>query len=295
MKLLLDTDIGSDIDDAVCLAYLLARPDCDLLGITTVTGDTVARAKLASVLCTIAQKNVPIYPGIAKPLIVPMKQPSVPQAASLVRWPHQEKFESFHAIEFLRQTIRKHPGEITLLGIGPLTNIATLFVIDSEIPSLLKSIVLMAGSFTPVPQGDQPCEWNVINDPHAAAIVYAADVPISRSIGLDVTLQVKMEANEVKQRFAHPLLRPVVDFAGSWFEHTKFITFHDPLAATTIFNPTVCDFSPGNVSIELTSPVLSGYTHWDRKASPARHEIATTVQVQEFFDEYFSVFHAVSL
>jgi len=62
-KILLDTDIGSDIDDAVCLAYLLANPDCDLLGITTVTGDTVKRASMASVLCKIAGRNIPIHPG----------------------------------------------------------------------------------------------------------------------------------------------------------------------------------------------------------------------------------------
>ena len=62
-KIILDTDIGSDIDDAVCLAYLLAQPDCELLGITTVAGEAEARARMASALCKVAGKDVPIFPG----------------------------------------------------------------------------------------------------------------------------------------------------------------------------------------------------------------------------------------
>ncbi len=74
VKILLDTDIGTDIDDAVCLAYLLANPDCDLLGITTVTGEPVKRAMLASALCRIAGKKIPVYPGSADPLLIPQLQ-----------------------------------------------------------------------------------------------------------------------------------------------------------------------------------------------------------------------------
>ena len=73
MKILLDTDIGSDIDDAVCLAYLLANPKCELLGITTVTGEAIKRAQMASALCTVAGKEVPIYPGAENPLLVAQK------------------------------------------------------------------------------------------------------------------------------------------------------------------------------------------------------------------------------
>ena len=68
-KVLLDTDIGSDIDDAVCLAYLLAQPECELLGITTVSGEPVQRAMIASAVCTLAGQQIPIYPGAADPLL----------------------------------------------------------------------------------------------------------------------------------------------------------------------------------------------------------------------------------
>ena len=84
-KLILDTDIGSDIDDAVCLAYLLAQPRCDLLGITTVTGEADKRAMMASALCKAAGKSIPIYPGCEQPLLVAQGQPQAPQAAALAR------------------------------------------------------------------------------------------------------------------------------------------------------------------------------------------------------------------
>ena len=140
-KVLLDTDIGSDIDDAVCLAYLLANPACDLLGITTVTGDTVKRASMASVLCKIAGKRIPIHPGRRQPLLSVEQQPGVPQAAALDRWDHETRFSQGEAVEFLRQTIRANPGEVVLLGIGPMTNIAALFAAVEEIAMLLKGLV----------------------------------------------------------------------------------------------------------------------------------------------------------
>src|SRR5260370_378469 len=80
---LLDTDIGGDIDDALCLAYLLAQPACELLGITTVTGEAEKRAMLASALCKVAGKHVPIFPGVEYPLLAAQRQPDAPQARAL--------------------------------------------------------------------------------------------------------------------------------------------------------------------------------------------------------------------
>src|SRR5512146_2847997 len=134
VKILLDTDIGSDIDDAVCLAWLLANPDCELLGITTVTGEPVKRAMLASALCRVAGKDIPVYPGAGIPLLIPQLQLKAKQVKALSRYPHQNKFHKGEAVEFLRRTIRNYPGEIVLLTIGPLTNIGMLFSVDREIP-----------------------------------------------------------------------------------------------------------------------------------------------------------------
>jgi purine nucleosidase len=288
-KILLDTDIGSDIDDAVCLAYLLANPACDLLGITTVTGDTVKRASMASVLCKIAGKKIPIHPGAENPLLIQQKQPYVPQATALSLWDHDTDFSRGEAVEFMRRTIRAHPGEVVLFGIGPMTNIAALFAADQEIPRLLKGLYLMCGVFTNVVAGLPPLEWNAMLDPAAAAIVYRAATRVHRSIGLEVTHQVTMPADEVREKFKHPLLRPVLDFAEVWFKHAKTITFHDPLAGTTIFNEEICGFDRGSVEIELASARLAGCTLW--LADPAgHHEVALRVDAPKFFQHYFSFF-----
>ncbi len=285
IKVLLDTDIGSDIDDALCLAYLLAQPECELLGITTVTGDVEKRAMLASVQCKVAGKAIPIYPGASEPLLIAQKQPDVPQAKALDRWEHETSFPRGAAIEFLRQTIRQHPGEITLLCIGPLTNIALLFRSDPEIPSLLKGLVLMCGIYSR--GGPGACEWNALVDPHATSIVYRAAPPLHRSIGLDVTLQVTMQTEQFRQRGQTQLLRPVLDFADAWFQHNDTVTFHDPLAATTLFAPDICTFERGSVTIELASERVAGLTYWQAGKT---HEVATQVRPERFFEHYFGVF-----
>ena len=289
VKVLLDTDIGSDIDDAVCLAYLLANPACELLGITTVSGEPERRAALASVLCMAAGRSVPIYPGRSEPLLGAQKQPIAHQAVALDRWPHQTDFPRGQAVEFLRQTIRLHPGEVILLTIGPLTNAAALFAADEEIPSLLKGLVSMCGMYTNRTAGRGPLEWNAMLDPAATAIVFHARPKIQRAIGLDVTCQVRMPAAEVRRRFQAPLLRPVLDFAEVWFQNARAITFHDPLAAATIFDETICGFERGRVEVELASERLRGFTHWTPDPD-GRHEVALTVDPRRFFEHYFSFF-----
>lgn len=289
IKVLLDTDIGSDIDDAVCLAYLLANPECELLGITTVTGEADARASMASAMCKVAGKPIPIYPGRDEPLLIAQKQPHAPQAVALNRWPHESNFPKGQAVEFLRQTIRAYPGEVILLAIGPLTNVAALLAADAEIPALLKGLVLMCGKFTDRLAGISPLEWNAMLDPTATAIVYRAALKMHRSIGLDVSCQVKMAASRVRERFQAPLLRLVLDFAEVWFQHVDSITFHDPLAATTIFDETICGFERGRVDVELASERLAGFTYWTADAS-GQHEVALSVKPVHFFKHYFSFF-----
>jgi inosine-uridine nucleoside N-ribohydrolase len=296
VKVLLDTDIGSDFDDAVCLAYLLANPACELLGITTVSGEGQKRAQMASVLCTTAGRDLPILVGREEPLSKgPAWQPFCPQADALSRWPHDTGFPEDRAIDFMRQAIRANPGEVVLLAIGPLSNVASLFSADPGIPSLLKGLVLMCGSFTGKPEGVKPIEWNAKLDPEATAIVYRAahgergGPGFHRSIGLDVSFALTMPAEEVRRRFQHPLLLPVLDFAEVRFRHVDRITFHDPLAAVTIFDERACGFERGKVEVESSDPLLLGLTRWTSDPS-GPHEVAMTADHGEFFDHYFSFF-----
>ena len=289
VKVLLDTDIGTDIDDAICLTYLLANPQCELLGITTVTGEPEKRAMLASSLCILAGKDIPIYPGTAEPLIIEQQQKISQQAKSLEKWKHKKDFPNGQAIEFMRRTIRENPNEVILLTIGPLTNVGLLFKVDEEIPSLLKGLIMMCGYFEHKIVGWNKLEWNARGDYHASDIVYRSDVKMHRSIGIDVTSQVTMDSKEFKERFSADIFKPLQDYAQHWYDYSHTVTFHDPLAAASIFNDKICGFEKGNVSIELNDPESAGLTKWEKNQN-GKHEIATTVNKEEFFKKYFSVF-----
>jgi inosine-uridine nucleoside N-ribohydrolase len=289
-KILLDTDIGTDIDDAVCLAYLLSHPDCELLGITTVTGEAEKRASLASVLCKAAGRDIPIYPGADLPMQGEQRQPIAQQAAALPRWPHGGDFPKNQGVDFLANTIRSHPNEVTLLSIGPLTNMGMLFSTYPDVASLLAGFVMMGGNFDEAGKEAGRVEWNVMGDPLASEITYGAAVPLHRSLGLNVTQQVMMSADEVQSRFTAPLLRPVMDMAEIWFaQFYRSITFHDPLAAATIFEPDLCTYQQGTVKVDTVD--MPGRTIWqpglDRPDAP--HQVAIDVDVDRYFDHFFGV------
>ncbi|NMB47069.1 MAG: nucleoside hydrolase [Firmicutes bacterium] len=291
IPILLDTDIGSDIDDALCLAYLLEHPQCELLGITTVSGEPEKRAMLADAVCRAAGKtNIPIHSGSADPLVIEQRQTKAQQAEVLSQWEHRQDFPSNTAIDFLRETIHSHPGEITLLTIGPLTNIGLLFRVDPEIPRLLKSLVMMAGVYTsPNEHVRYPVEWNVLLDPHAASIVYATEGLPNVSIGLDVTTQCVLPADVCRRKLTGGALDVVRDAAEVWFRQRSVITFHDPLAAVAIFAPQLMGYADGVVEVELKSDLLAGMTIWDPKAAQKRNRVALEVDSAGFFDEYFRI------
>jgi purine nucleosidase len=292
LPLLLDTDIGSDIDDAVCLAYLLRQSQCELLGVTTVSGNTAERAALAEVICRAAgREDVPIHAGAAGPLLIGPGQPRVPQYEAIAQRPHRKDY-SGTAIEFLRQTIRARPQEITLLAIGPLTNLALLFAIDAEIPSLLKELVLMCGVFTAGNgQGPAAREWNAMVDPIATAIVYRARPSRCTSIGLEVTTRCQLSADECRRRFreAGGPLEIVAEMAEVWFRGRKEITFHDPLAAAVIFEPNLCEYAEGEVSVETVSASLAGLTAFNTRSEQKPHRVAVKVNAPQFFEHYFEI------
>ncbi len=281
-KVLLDTDIGTDIDDAVCLAYLLKQPQCELLGITTVTGEAVKRAMVASAICRHVGVDVPIYPGSEIPLLNKQWQKKAAQAEALSNWGHETDFPRGKAVNFLRETIYQHPGEVTLITIGPLTNIGLLFRLDPEIPKLLKGVYSMCGYFQGKP------EWNALGDPYATAVVYQNPAPIHRSFGLDVTQQVYLDVENVREKFNSKIFEPVLDFAEYWFRECPGLTFHDPLAAAALFNQEICSYQRGNVEIELLSKRVKGMTHWEADEQ-GQHEVAFTVDVDAFFKHFYAV------
>lgn len=287
-KVLLDTDIGTDVDDAVALAYLLCHPDCELLGITTVTGASEKRAALASVLCQAAGKDIPIYPGADRPMQGEQRQPIAQQAAVLPNWPHQTDFPKGQAIDFLADTIRSHPGEVTLLTIGPLTNAGLLFSTHPDVAELLAGFVMMGGNFSGTGMEAGRIEWNVAGDLLASEIVYKAPVRLHRSLGLNVTQKVVMGANQVRERYTAPLLQPVLEMAEIWFAgFYPVITYHDPLAAATMFVPDLCTYEQGTVQVDRTD--APGKTIWQPGGADAPHQAAMTVDVDRYFEHFFNI------
>jgi purine nucleosidase len=298
-KILLDTDIDilGDIDDALCLAYLLAQPACELIGITTVSYDTERRAMVASALCKAARKEIPILPGASVPLLAPLPRiegidTSPAEEAALRRWEHESPFPRSQAIDFMRRAIHDNPGEVTLLAIGPLTNVALLFAVDPETPALLRSLVMMGGAFTAQGAnnvGSKRAEWNAGFDPHATAMVYRAPVKRHRSVGLDVTEQIKLDEAGFRQRFSAAQDHPLHEFVDLWFRHRPAITFHDPLAAATIFDDRICRFAHGSVKVDLDGAASPGTTIWTAGGDETRHEVAVAVDRERFLDHYFEI------
>ena len=284
--MLLDTDIGSDIDDAVALAYLLRQPACELLGVTTVTGDVQKRAALAEVICRAADRpHIPIHCGKRDVLIDGPGQPGVPQYEAIAHIPHKLDRPENTAVEFLRDTIRRRPHEITLLTIGPLSNVAVLFALDPEVPRLLKAVVSMCGVFY---QGSRR-EWNALVDPAATAIMYGASEVDHVSVGLDVTEKCRLAASEVRRRFVGQPLGTVALLAETWFKSAGEVTFHDPLAATLVFHPGLCSFESGRVDVAYQkNGENSGHT--SLITGPGHDRVANEVDADAFFREYFSVF-----
>ena len=281
----LDTDIGSDIDDALCLAYLLAQPRCRLLGVSTVTGQPQERAMLADAVCRAAGRDeVPIWSGVESPLVISQGQFAAPQAEVLPRWEHRTDFRPHEAVDALRRCIHEHPGEVTLLTVGPLTNVAVLFREYPEVPGLLKQLVLMAGWFFEPEHG----EWNACGDPHATDIVFCAPAPELRVHGLDVTMKCRMDAQECRERLRGGPLDVAADMAEVWFRRRDLITFHDPLAAACIFEPGLCTYRRGRVRVEMRDSSNLGSTSLE-EAADGPHLVADSVGPDRFFEHYFCV------
>jgi purine nucleosidase len=293
LKVVLDTDIGSDIDDAICLAYLLSQPGCELVGITTVSGQPRLRAALVDAVCRAAGRtDMAVHAGTEHAIAAPTPQPDVPQAAVLERFDHRgpADFDPNTAVTFLRDVIESAPGEVTLLTIGPMTNAGLLFATYPQSARQLGGIVIMGGAYSMSPWVGGGQEWNSYCDPTAARIVYRTPVAAHRSVGLNVTSRCVLGTRPSIDRF--------IDLGGPWQviaamtevwgKDADVVTYHDPLAGAVIFRPELCQWRRGRVSIELTSSRYQGATAFDPDPDDsAPHEVAIDVDPGQFFLELF--------
>jgi len=282
-KILLDTDIGGDIDDAICLAYLLKEPKCDLIGITTVSGESEKRAAVADAICSAAGKDIPIVAGLDTTLQPIPIYPTPEGAGALERWKH-DTYEKSNAPAFLYQKIKDNPYEVILIGIGSMTNIATLFQTYPDACSLLKGLYVMNGYFGEEPLPQPWYNWNSWADPLASKIVFSSKVSIHRVIPLDVTQMLTIEADSAykllnKDSF---LIRAVLDFGKVWLENSNKFTFHDPLVAVSVFYPDICQFEKGFVDVEINNECTMGATTFTPDSN-GNVEIVRKVDKERFY------------
>jgi len=177
-KVIVDTDVGDDIDDAFSLALAATSPDVDLLGVTTAWGDTGLRARLADrLICVAGREDVPVAAGERTADSTPFTQ---------ARWAERAPARDYpNAIDFLAAQIRRYPGQITLVEIAPETNLGALIARDPTLIRALKRVVVMGGSidrgyndFGYTPQHRPDAEYNIVSDIPAARAVLGSGVPV---------------------------------------------------------------------------------------------------------------------
>jgi len=234
-----DTDIGTDIDDAYALAAVLHRDDLELLGVTTVSGDAVARARLAAKLLHVAGDNwaqVPVYAGIS----------TATQYMKQVDWAAGFFSPNLHdsgAVDFMRREINARPGKVTIIAVGELTNVAALLAAEPGIPRKIRAIALMGGSlFRGYAPGSKPePEWNIKSNPAAARTVFGAGVPLLVA-PLDSTADLKLTPEMRVEIFSRGVpLNDALAALNSVWRHTN--TWKGE-------NPTLFDV----LAVELVNP-----------------------------------------
>jgi quinoprotein glucose dehydrogenase len=255
-KIIIDTDIGDDIDDAFALALALRSPEVQILGVTTTFGDTETRAKLADrLLGEAGRHNIPVAAGAPTPVKSTFTQRAYAEGGHFARASHPA------AVDFVREQIRRYPGEVTLVAIGPLMNVGALIQKDPETFRKLRRVVMMGGSIERgygdpygAPTAPQP-EWNILNDVSSAQKLFAAGVPIY-VMPLDST-QLKMD--EVKRAFLFRQGTPLTDaltlLYHEWGQETP--TLFDPMTIAYIVKPELCPVQPMHIRVDekgLTRP-----------------------------------------
>ena len=239
-KIILDTDIGDDIDDALALAVILNSPELELLGVTTVFRDAALRTRLARHLLGVWERaSTHVATGISPPLLQPFNMDLGTQFQLLDDVEKNGASEE-HAVDFILRAARdlEARGEtLTLVPIGPLTNIGVALACEPELAGRVR-IVLMGGWW----KADADyAEWNIACDPEAAAIVFKSGAPIDM-IGLDVTLRCKLSEDNIGQIESGgtgrgALLAKLIRLWQNNQSHTP--TLHDPLAVLTLFSDCV--------------------------------------------------------
>jgi purine nucleosidase len=259
-KVIFDTDIGDDIDDAFALALAVSSPKLEVIGVTTAWGNTDLRARLAErLLKAMGHGEIPVAAG-------PKTQAS--STFTQARWAGVEPEKSWpDATDFTLDAIRRHPGEITLIAVSPFSNVGALIDRDAATFRKLKRVVLMGGSihrrygdlgYSP-DRGPEP-EYNIMMDLASSRKLFAAGVPIEM-MPLDST-QLKLDETmrDTIFRQATPTTDALLSLYEEWSASTGNATptLFDAMAVAAAIDPTLCPTQPMHIEIDdkgFTRPV----------------------------------------
>jgi purine nucleosidase len=281
VPILLDTDIGTDVDDAFALALILASPELDLRGVTTVGTDPQTRALLVCrFLTAVGRSDIPVAAGAP-----PQPVEEIEKQGRYATWDGSRSSHTLQpvketAVAFLYQRLKEDRKEWTLLAIGPLTNLARLLREHPDCKPWIKRIVLMAGSVRVGSKGQAPPEpeWNVRCDIPAAQAVFASGIPLVVA-PLDATTMLKLEETQRRRFFQAktPLTEQVRRLYELWGERTP--TLYDPLAVALCFEERFCTMEDLRLEVDA-----QGQTRIVKGTSNAR--VATAIRRDDFLTWY---------
>lgn len=271
-RVILDTDPG--IDDALALFLALASPEVQLEAITTVSGNVSVEHTTRNALALLelaGRPDIPVARGCARPLLRPPFEAADVHGANglggVILPEPQQRIVKQHAVDVLIEKIMAAPGEITLVAVGPLTNLAVALQREPRLAQAVREVVIMGGALR-VPGNVTPtAEFNIYVDPHAAHIVLHAGWPI-RLVSLDTTTRTLLKRELVVQLASQGspvtvLIRRMLDYYCDIFGEARqlnAIQMHDPLCLAAAFRPTLITWQEAYVDVELTGTLTVGET-----------------------------------
>ncbi len=262
LPILIDTDIGDDIDDALAIALALASPEVDLRAVTTVFGDVATRTRLAlKLLATCGRSDIPVGTGRSAPLMGPAPTHTPNQAVVLDPDEVLPEPSPHPADELIRRTASEAAGDLTIITIGAMTNMALALLRDTRLARRARLIV-MGGVV-----GRQQAEWNIRCDPEAARICFEAGIPITM-VGLDVTMKCQMTEADLRALAANgsPATDLLEAMVGAWSgsadgqRKRRCPILHDPLAVAVAFRQDLVSMQPFKVAVETRGEFTRAFT-----------------------------------